>query len=200
MKAFDILRFLLFGFLSLFGILRLGAQEYRFSLLAKDTDIGELVVTKTQKAPEMTIGVSTHVFVKFLGTLEINYNLLSQYKDQELSHAEVVTYNNGKLHNTSKVSETNGGYTIVKDGETSFFEGKVAYTAGMLYTVEPVGITDVFSELDGSIKQLRQLGDHTYELVNPKKKKQNQEYTYENGILKSAVINHPLITLYIERK
>jgi hypothetical protein len=77
-------------------------------------------------------------------------------------------------------------------------EASLKYANIQLLFLEPVGITQVFSEQEGEWHELVPEGSHSYHKINSKGRENC--YYYENGQLKLAEIDGGLIRFSIELK
>jgi hypothetical protein len=168
------------------------AQTSHYKISSRNTPVGNLTVTKTENENLLQIEVISEVSIKVFIKVDLKYKLNCTYKDDELLFSSVTTYVNGKIHTTSKTEKNGANYTIVRDGHESKFLQKITYSGALLYFKEPKGITTVYSEFHAIDKPIKALGNHEYQITNPKNGLLS-EYTYQNGILVTTMNHHSLM-------
>ena len=165
------------------------AQTLNYKIKARNKDIGVLTVERVTKGNTTTIEAQSDVKIHVFKTIDISYTLKSIYNENELINSSVISYVNGSIHSTCKTTKEGSTYTIQQDGESSDYTEIIDYSGALMYFVEPINKSKVYSEFNSVIKEIKQIGDHTYELHAPEKGLTNTFY-YKNGILVKTVNPH----------
>ncbi|RUA23936.1 MAG: hypothetical protein DSY76_08700 [Bacteroidetes bacterium] len=178
--------------------LLLNAQVYKYKIICKGKDIGEIEVKKTVKDTAIYYDITGRSTVTMFFTESIKYHLSSIYINGAMFYSSATIYLNDKVHFNSVVQQENGYYTLNKKGHQSRFLGSIIYSGAMLYFTEPSGIDLIFSEIDNIEKNITKLADHKYKIVNPKTNNASV-FNYVDGILESADIDHTYVSFSIKR-
>jgi len=175
------------------------AQTLNYAISTSKNQIGHLEVTKKKKGDLLLVSVESAVKVKLFVEVELNYKLNTIFKNGVLIYSSSTTYVNGKIHESSKIEKKEGYYKLTKNGHESRYLDKIYYTGASLYFSEPKNITHVFSEFEIINQTIKKISTNEYELTNPSNNQVNT-YSYTNGVLKSAIIPHSMVTFYITRE
>ncbi len=160
--------------------------------------LGHLKVMQNKVDEIIETNVTSQTKIKLFVTVDLTYHLYSIYKDKHLIHSLVSVFLNKRLHSKTKVDRIGNTYQIFKNGQKANLDRAVIYSGSLLYFKEPIGLTQIFSEFDGLIKSIDQIGAHQYRITNPVNGK-TSIYHYQDGILQQIIIHHKLLTVKIER-
>ena len=161
--------------------------------MSKDTQIGELDVSKNENANIVQIEVESNVHVKLFIDVDFKYKLNCTYKNDVLIYSAVTTYVNGRVHSTSTTEKTGDSYTVTKNSHTSKFMKNITFSGALLYFTEPKNIKELFSEFDNIDKPIHKIANHAYQIVNPSDGRLS-EYYYKNGVLERTTNHHKFLT------
>ena len=175
------------------------SQTLHYKITSKDSYIGDLKVTKILSNNTLQIEVISDIKIKLFISIDFKYKLNCTYKNNELLYGSVTTYVNGKIHSTSKTEKIGEYYTITKDGHSSKYLNKIAFSGALLYYYEPKGLTSIYSEFDNIDKPIKKIGVNEYQITNPKNGHLS-EFLYKNGVLVSATNHHTLLTFKLTKK
>jgi len=190
---------LFFSFLAFSCIVK--AQTLTYEIVSGNSHLGELTVTHTENKENQTLKINTVSDVSFdlFKTINLKYELNTIFKAGEFYYSSVTVYINGKEHSTIITEHKGEHYTISKNGKSTLYLKNITYSGALLYFKEPIGILKTFSEFDGFEKQVKKLGTHHYQVINPKNE-QKSDYYYKEGILQEAIIQHPIMSFKITLK
>lgn len=192
MKLFLVLVLCLTPYLS-------SAQKNSYSVYsAKNELLGNLNVNRTKTDSLTLIEVNSEIKVKKLISVVIAYTLSSIYFNGKLYSSSVITYRNKRVYSLMQTVRQNEQYKFTKDGDQVTFIKNIEFVESMLYFIEPKGISFAYSEFDGVHKSISKFKAEHYKITNPLNGNVS-EYLYKKGVLESAKVDHPLITLFIFR-
>lgn len=176
------------------------AQErsMKYNVRALGMDVGVLSVTEQVNDQDIIIEAVTDVKVRIVFTFRVQYIQKSLYREGKLHRSSLHTYKKGRLNSSTELISRGNGYTLIKDGDTSFVNSSIEYSGSLLYFHEPANIEELYYEISGEKKPLQQLGNNKYMVIDPKNKRESH-YEYEGGILQRSSVEHGLTTIYTER-
>ena len=123
--------------------------------------------------------VVSHVNAKIFISIDLNYKLTANYKNDELVFSSVSTFVNGKLHSTSITEKNKSDYSITKDGHLSKFFNDIYFSGAMLYWKEPQNVSTVYSEIDNIEKPIKKIEPSHYQLSESNNKRLSDYYYYD---------------------
>lgn len=175
------------------------SQEVKYEIAHKNHKLGDLIVSRIQDNNETVIKATSSVRVKLIVHINLKYELISSYNlDGKLTSSSVKTYVNEKLHSSMVIEKESDIYQITNDKKHSIFKKPISYSGAMLYLYEPANVTKMFSEIDGYEINVKDLGNHTYQLIHPGNTTGNS-YVYKDGILQHTTIHHTLLSFTITK-
>jgi len=173
------------------------AQAKKYRISSKGESIGTLMMNERNNDGTKHIEVVSQMKVKVVVTVGLMYKLNTVFKNGELHYSSVTTYVNGKVHSTS-ISENKGDhYLLTLDGHQTKKFMKIKFSEAMMYLTEPVGHKWIYSEIDDIMKPIKSLGNHVYEVTNPKNGHKSKYY-YKNGILEKTDIPESIVPFFLE--
>jgi len=183
--------------LGVFFQLNSQVEQYGFNIIHSNKPIGTLTATKasdgikTKYSDKTTL--QTHLFTK----INVDFSYDVEYSANTFVNSTVLIHVNGHEHTKASTKMNNKTYQFFKDDDDEIdIKNPIKYSSVRLLFDEPVGITSVFSEEDGSFHALEKLGDHSYQKTSPAGHK--NKYHYEAGKLKKAEIHAGVISFDIE--
>jgi len=174
------------------------AQKASYKILIGNHYAGELKVEQNNNDSVTEIYVISDVDFQFIISIRFKYVLHSIYKNGILQKSKVVTYVNDDVHSVITTLRTGNLYVISKNGKEKSILGEFIYSGALLYFKEPENMSYLYSEIEGVKKEITEAGNHTYILKDPQKSR-TDDYIYEDGLLKSALIRYPLMNFKIVR-
>lgn len=161
-------------------------------------NIGEFTVDQKTADEELTIEAVTDVNVRMLFTYRVKYIQQTCYKHGILWRSDVETLKSGKLNSYTHLERQAENYRLSKDGEETLIGGFITYSGSLLYFNEPKLISCIYNERNGELNTIKNIGDHTYAILDKKGNKTNT-YEYQDGILLKAELIHSLATIHLKR-
>ena len=181
---------------SLTGLAQDRIARYNVRVLGKD--VGTLTVNETKNGSDLNIYAVTDVEVKIIFTYRVRYVQNSTYRNGELLKSSLQTYKKGRINSSTELIRHGKGYMLVKDGDTTYVDTHIKYSGSLLYFHEPVGVDNMYYEINGEKKPIAQTRSNTYQIVDPENGRESV-YEYENGVLQRTAIEQKLATIYTER-
>ena len=174
-------------------------QHLSFSIIQNDEIIGETKASKIIDGNQTIYSSSTISTTRVVIKITIKSQSEVQLENGFVRYAEANVTVRNRPYAHSYTQYCSGQCEIVKDGHNVIYiDEAISYASTMLLFEEPVGVKYSYSELDGSFHEIKKIGDHSYEKIDPKGKV--NRYNYEGGILKNADIDAGLIAFSISRK
>ncbi|MBU2996776.1 hypothetical protein KO500_10035 [Cellulophaga baltica] len=163
-----------------------------YDIIYKNKNIGSLKATYSTKGDKTIYHTSSTIGIKIIKQIDVNYTYEVSMENNLLKKANVDILVNGKQHAKTNTHWQENKYLITKNNKVQDpINTTIKYSTILLYFIEPMNITKCYSEQDGSFNSITSLGNHTYKKTNSKGKENN--YTYKNGILESAIVDGGII-------
>ncbi len=173
------------------------SQSKKYNISSKGSKIGTLVMHETNIEGTKHIEVVSQMKVKVVMTVSLMYKLNSVFKNGNLHHSSVTTYVNGHVHSTSVTENKGDHYLLTIDGHSTKKFMKIKFSEAMMYLTEPVGHKWIYSEIDDIMKPIKSLGNHVYEITNPKNGHKSKYY-YKDGVLDKTNIPESIVPFFLE--
>lgn len=178
MRQFVLMVILLISPLSL-----LLAQTVHLDVMMDDAKCGEINIIAKKQGKQLEYEMTSNVKVKMIFEVTMEGKTTDIFKDGKLfsSNAKRVS-SIGSENKETKLLWDGKKYNITKSNDdASIVSTPITYCLTDLYFKEPTGISQVFSEMQGTYLPLTNLQNHQFQLqVNDSKK---DVYTYANGKL-----------------
>jgi hypothetical protein len=177
---------LLAGFLAVSTLALAQKNEILFDVVFKDEKIGVLRAqeTKSDSKSFKTLNIETSTSFMFI-PIHMESEISTTQKKGILiggtAYRNASRTANDVIAKVTKIGfrrykrERNGAKDVIK-------KNRITFCSIDLYFKEPVGITQVFSNMYAEMLQLKPMNFGIYELISPDNKN-NSIYTYENGKL-----------------
>lgn len=169
-----------------------------YKISTKSSSIGKLTVVRTTTNGLDVIKINSQVSIGLFGQVDISYQLVSKYKNEELVYSSVYTYVDDKLHSKIITKKLTNQYKVVSDDDVYYRNSPISYTSSLMYFKEPKNITSVFSEFDGELKSVQKMDIHTYKVLS-NKGGNGSVYIFKDGLVQRATIEHTLMNFYVSR-
>jgi hypothetical protein len=159
------------------------AQTVHLDVMMDDAKCGDINVTAKKQGKQTEYEMTSNVKVKMLFEITMEGKTTDVFKDGKLfsSNAKRVS-SIGSENKETKIAWDGKKYNIIKSSDDpSSIESLITYCLTDLYFKEPIGISQVFSEMQGTYLPLTNLQNHQYQLQVTDSKK--DVYTYANGKL-----------------
>lgn len=170
--------------------------ELYFDVFLKNKNkvVGSLTTSQTTVGSKTLYHSSTNIQTRLIVDVQVDYNYSVTFIKDQLEEANVEITINDKPHSKTHTLRDKDTYQVTKDnGDQIVLKDAIDYSTILLYFEEPTQIDQCYSEQDGSMNHIIDLGDHVYKKINAKNKE--NLYYYENGVLKKAIIDGGIIQL-----
>lgn len=175
------------------------SQTADYSIYSSKKELlGQLRVSKIDTDSTTKIAVISQFEVKMLMTIQIKYTLQTLYYNSKLASSYVKTYKNDELNSFSKTIKVGAQYEFVKDNIESYYSEQITFSESLLYFNEPDQVSALYSEFDGVKKMIIHRNAGHYKIQNPLNGNIS-EYFYEDGTLKTAIVQFQMMTLYLTK-
>lgn len=174
---------ILMGLIILLPLSFLLAQTVHLDVMMDNSPCGEINVIAKKQGKQTEYEMSSNVKVKMLFEITMEGKTSDVFKDGKLfSSCAKRTSSIGSENKETKLLWDGKKYNITKGSdEPTTFITPITYCLTHLYFNEPIGISQVFSEMQATLLPLINLQNHQYQLlVNDSKK---DVYTYAKGKL-----------------
>lgn len=175
----------------------ISAQTLTYEAFMKGHKVGEMVAVREVSDNKISIHSSTHLEVHMLFRLKVDVISKSIYMDGELKESEASSKQNGHLHSSVMIHQTDNGYDINIDGDLSQIKDKSIIGADELYFEEPTDLSHTIALASGQYLDIQKGQNGEYFFVHDGKKESHQ---YKDGILQQVIIKHKLYTVIMKLK
>ncbi|WP_157624849.1 DUF6134 family protein [Sunxiuqinia dokdonensis] len=172
------------------------AAKYQIRVLGMN--VGEFAVTQELVDGDLSVEAVTDIEVKIIFTYKVRYTQQSHYQNGNLSKYRVQTLKNGSINSDTQLKRMDEAYLLIKDGDSTLVHENITYSGSLLYFNEPKQDSLMYNERNGEMKSIRATADNTY-VITDRKGRRTNEYHYKDGILETAILEHPIATIYMER-
>lgn len=173
-------------------------SEAKYRIRALGMNIGEFTVNQTKLDNEISIDAVTDIEVRIVLSYKVKYTQQSHYQGGDLLKYRVQTLKNGSMNSDTQLKRMDEAYLLIKDGDSTWVNQNITYSGSLLYFNEPKQDSLMYNERSGEMKSIRATADNTY-VITDRKGRRTNEYRYKDGILESAVLEHPIAKIYMDR-
>lgn len=177
------------------------AQTYlrNYKVESSDELVGKISATRSVEGDYIQYEVNSHVEMTILFKVEVDYKLQATYKEGVLVSSSATVYLNGRTQENMNCEREGDHYTLVSDGHTTRIYEDIKWSSAKLYFDKPDDVRKVFSETDGSFKNLSKTADGKYLLKDPQQDANVNTYTYssEQGLHRIIIERRLLPTLKV---
>ena len=171
-------------------------SDLYFDVVLKNKVVGSLMTSQKTVGSKTLYHSTTNIQTRLIVDVEVDYNYSVTFIKDQLDEANVEITINDKPHSKTHTLRNKDEYQITKDnGNLIVLDDAIDYSTILLYFKEPIQVQQCYSEQDGSMNHIIDLGNHIYKKINAKNKE--NLYYYENGVLKKATIDGGIIQLEI---
>lgn len=163
---------------SLFSV----AQKIKMEIVMGDKKVGEINAEKITNGKSAQYDMNSHVQASMMITVKVDIVSKSYWYNGMLTNSRATRNSNMPGQDQVTVVELKGKeYLVTRNNAKTYEPYPVRLTVTNLYFQEPVKDTAVFSEIQGMYLLITHLGNHRYQLNQPKGKK--DIYVYQNDKL-----------------
>lgn len=159
------------------------AQTVHLDVMMDNDKCGEISVFAKKQGKQTEYEMTSNVKVRMIFEITMEGKTNDVFKDGKLFSSNAKrTSSIGSENKETKLLWDGKKYNITKSSDSpSTVTTPITYCLTDLYFKEPIGVSQVFSEMQGTFLPLTNLQNHQYQLqVNDSKK---DVYTYANGKL-----------------
>ena len=167
-----------------------------YDIHAMGMDVGTITVNQEIKGDAIFVEAISEVEVRIIFKIKMKYIQTSIYRKGEMQESLLKTYKKDRVNSTTRLTKKDAGYTLDKDGAISYVEDIINYSGSLLWFNEPKDGIDMYFEINGKKTIVKSAGTHEYSITDPHNGNKN-EYTFENGMLKQAIIKHAMANVYL---
>lgn len=190
---------LIFGITIVLFTKKTNAQTYTYETRALGIHAGDMQITRKVNGNLEYYTINSKNSVNYvLGKIDVDHKTSVTYKDGVLQESFLRTDKNGEVDQFCSVSFDGHIYKIQTEKEKLSYSKPITASVVTLYFKEPIGLTEIFSEVFGKMVPLTEVKPHKYSIKLPDGKKNT--YTYENGIVVEVEVPSPVGTAHIRLK
>ena len=171
---------------------------YEYDLRVSGNSVGTLKVSKEIQGSQKKYTSDNESVIHLFGETTIRTHKETVNENGQMISSLNQVWKDGRLYDETKVDKYEAGYSVSRNGNTSTIDHAVTYSSIQLYFHIPASINEVFSETEGVSKNIISTGNNTFQVSDIGNHTNN--YTYENGVLQEAIINHTYIDVLIQLK
>lgn len=173
-------------------------SEAKYRIRALGMNIGEFTVNQTKLDNEISIDAVTDIEIRIVFSYMVKYTQQSHYQNGNLLKYRVQTLKNGSINSDTQLKRMDEAYLLIKDGDSTWVNKNITYSGSLLYFNEPKQDSLMYNERNGEMKSIQYIAENTYAITDRKGRRTN-EYRYKDGVLETAILEHPIATIYMER-
>ncbi len=167
-----------------------------YDIFVSENKIGELRALKNETGPVTTYSIQTTIAFKVFEEYDINYQLSTSYKNNQLIETSLKNRVNGSVENDVYLKWNGTKYQGHNNKTPVILESKIHNSIARLYFHEPIGVTKVFSEKLMKFQPLR--ANRKNEYVLNLEDENRSKYTYRNGICTEVNSNKSFLKVLIK--
>lgn len=173
------------------------AQQSRFNIKRNGEIIGQMYFQQKEEGENTYLTITSKVQTRFLFKINIETEDQAHFKNGRLLTSNVNRIVNGNAKQAKKTNWLNNVYQLKSGDKTSTLSQPINYNMMLLYTREPVNISEIYSDNFQCFIPIQKNGAHHYRINLPDGN--YNDYHFENGICKLVIVNHSLYTIRMER-
>lgn len=187
----------LFFAICLLSSTSLVSQSLTYEAFLKGKKVGEMKVVKEVSDNKTSITATTHIKAHMIFTIRVDVDTKATYMDNVLIESEAVSKQNGHIHSSVQMHQSQGGYVINVDGDESKLQEENIVGADFLYFEEPKAINSTIALASGEYLTIEKGTDGEYFFVHDGKR---ESHHYASGVLEKVIIEHSLYTVVMKLK
>ena len=183
----------------LFGVQSAGAQEVhslKYIATKNGETIGWLRTNYIQKGEEKWLTTESNLELQVLISFKAIALTCNRFNTNILEQAAVTRTLNGRAKLDNLLKLEGNKYVTIKGNPEVSIQKPIVNTVASIYFKEPVGITEIFSEVYLRFITLKKLSASTYNTSLPDGG--TMTYTYSNGMLTEIIASTNYGTIYFK--
>ena len=134
-----------------------------FDVVLKNKVVGSLMTSQKTVGSKTLYHSTTNIQTRLIVDVEVDYNYSVTFIKDQLDEANVEITINDKPHSKTHTLRNKDEYQITKDnGNLIVLDDAIDYSTILLYFKEPIQVQQCYSEQDGSMNHIIDLGNHIY--------------------------------------
>jgi len=175
------------------------AQEktVNYNVLRNGSIIGQMQFYQKTNNEEVFLKISSEVKTRFIFGINVKTEEGSHFKNGKLISSYVKRHVNGKEKANKSTQLVNSNYKTLSDNKKGQIkEQYIDYNFMLLYTKEPVGENQVYSDSFQQFLSIKKIDNHSYRIVLPDG--DYNDYHFVNGTCQKVELHHSLFTINIQ--
>jgi len=174
------------------------AQEktIKYNILRNGNIIGQMQFCKKNDGDHLYLKMTSQVKTQFIMSINVNTEENAHFKNGKLISSKVVRHVNGKQKANNQTTFINNAYQTQSDNKTSQIKESINYNLMLLYTNEPINLSQVYSDNYLQFLKIKQTRPHTYRIILPDGN--YNDYYFSKGICQQVMVYHSLYTIKIQ--
>lgn len=177
----------------------LHAQEFRYEVSSLGIKAGEVQVSRKVNGNVEQYHISSNSSVDYLfGKITVVNTTSTTFKDGVMQSCFLRTDKNGEVDKYCSANYDGKTYQVQTESKKFTINQPVTFSITKMYFKEPIGVTEIFSEVWGELVPVTKTKPNQYSLKQPDGK--YHRYTYENGVIVEVEVPSPIGKAHIRLK
>ena len=175
------------------------AQEktVNYNVLRNGTVIGQMQFSQKTNNNDVFLKISSEVKTRLIFGIDIKTEEGSHFKNGKLISSYVKRHVNGKEKANKSTQLIDSGYkTLAENKKGQIKQNYIDYNLMLLYSKEPVGENQVYSDSFQQFLVIKKTSIHSYRIVLPDGN--YNDYHFLNGVCQKVELHHSLFTINIQ--
>jgi len=175
------------------------AQEktVNYNVLRNGTVIGQMQFSQKTNNDDVFLKISSEVKTRLIFGIDIKTEEGSHFKNGKLISSYVKRQVNGKEKANKSTQLIDSGYkTLAENKKGQIKQNYIDYNLMLLYSKEPVGENQVYSDSFQQFLVIKKTNTHSYRIVLPDGN--YNDYHFLNGVCQKVELHHSLFTINIQ--
>ena len=175
------------------------AQEktVNYNVLRNGTVIGQMQFSQKTNNNDVFLKISSEVKTRLIFGIDIKTEEGSHFKNGKLISSYVKRHVNGKEKANKSTQLIDSGYkTLAENKKGQIKQNYIDYNLMLLYSKEPVGENQVYSDSFQQFLVIKKTNTHSYRIVLPDGN--YNDYHFLNGVCQKVELHHSLFTINIQ--
>lgn len=175
------------------------AQEktVNYNVLRNGTIIGQMQFYQKTYNDDVFLKISSEVKTRLIFGIDIKTEEGSHFKNGKLISSYVKRHVNGKEKANKTTQLIDSSYkTLAENKKGQIKQQYIDYNLMLLYSKEPVGESEVYSDSFQQFLVIKKTNHHSYRIVLPDGN--YNDYHFLNGICQKVELHHSLFTINIQ--
>ncbi|MCZ4245279.1 DUF6134 family protein [Pedobacter punctiformis] len=172
-------------------------QNSKYNIKRNGEVIGQMHFSQKDDGTNTFLKITSKVNTRFVFKIDVETEDVAHFKNGRLISSGVNRVVNGDPKEFKKTSLQNEVYQVQAGKKISIIKQPIVYSMMLLYSSEPVNITEVYSDNFQCFVPVQKKGNHQYRITLPDGN--YNDYQFENGICRTVTVNHSLYTIKMER-